>query len=292
MSEKILLDTDIGSDVDDAVCLAYLLAQPACELLGITTVAGEGEQRARMASALCRAAGQDIPIYPGAETPLLVPQMLKHAAQAAALGKWPHHTGFPRGEAIEFLRSTIRAHPNEITLLTIGPLTNIGLLFAADPAIPGLLKRLVMMAGIFNQEVKGVGGREWNAFGDPHATAMVFRRPAPVHRAVGYDITVQVIMTPDQVRPAFRHKRLEPVLDFAEIWFQKVPRLVFHDPLAAATIFDDRICGFERGTVEIELASERLAGYTHWKADPEGAHQVAVSVEPERFFDHFFSFFN
>ncbi len=65
MSTKVLLDTDIGSDIDDAVCLAYLLAQPACELMGITTVTGEGQGRAMMASALCQLAGQDVPIYIG-----------------------------------------------------------------------------------------------------------------------------------------------------------------------------------------------------------------------------------
>jgi inosine-uridine nucleoside N-ribohydrolase len=66
---KLLLDTDIGSDIDDAVCLAYLLAQPECELLGITTVSGEPEKRAMLASALCKAAGKEPPILPGAARP-------------------------------------------------------------------------------------------------------------------------------------------------------------------------------------------------------------------------------
>ena len=66
MPIKLLLDTDIGSDIDDAVCLAYLLAQPACDLLGITTVSGEADHRAMLASALCRVAGRDVPIFPGA----------------------------------------------------------------------------------------------------------------------------------------------------------------------------------------------------------------------------------
>src|SRR5512135_1675688 len=111
MSVKILLDTDIGSDIDDAVCLAYLLANPDCELLGITTVSGQAELRAQLASAVCRAAGQEVPIYPGTETPLLVDQLQKTAQQAAALTQWPHQGAFPRGEAIEFLRRTIHAHP-------------------------------------------------------------------------------------------------------------------------------------------------------------------------------------
>ena len=64
MAIKLLLDTDIGGDIDDAVCLAYLLAQPECELLGITTVSGEAEKRAMLASVLCKVAGKHIPIFP------------------------------------------------------------------------------------------------------------------------------------------------------------------------------------------------------------------------------------
>ena len=86
-AEKLILDTDIGSDIDDAVCLAYLLAQPRCDLLGITTVTGEADKRAMMASALCKAAGKSIPIYPGCEQPLLVAQGQPQAPQAAALAR-------------------------------------------------------------------------------------------------------------------------------------------------------------------------------------------------------------
>ena len=69
----MLLDTDIGNDIDDAVCLAYLLAQPRCELLGITTVTAAPDLRAGLASVLCRNAGRDVPIYPGAADPLVGP---------------------------------------------------------------------------------------------------------------------------------------------------------------------------------------------------------------------------
>jgi purine nucleosidase len=139
MPIKILLDTDIGSDIDDAICLAYLLAQPECELLGITTVSGEAEKRAMLASALCKIAQKQIPIYPGAEEPLLVPQGQIKAPQAKALEKWEHDTRFSHGHAVDFLRQTIHSYPGQVTLLTIGPLTNIALLFRLDPDIPYLL---------------------------------------------------------------------------------------------------------------------------------------------------------
>lgn len=119
MPTKVLLDTDIGTDIDDAVRLAYLLSQPHCDLLGITTVTGEAEQRAMIASAICKAAGKNIPIYPGVEQPLLIPQYQPKAQQAKALAHWEHDTAFPRGEAIEFLRHTIRQHPDEIVLLPL-----------------------------------------------------------------------------------------------------------------------------------------------------------------------------
>ena len=293
MPIKVILDTDIGSDIDDAVCLAYLLAQPACELVGITTVTGEADKRAMLASALCRAAGRPVPIYPGAEEPLLVPQLQEQAPQARALAKWGHERQFPHGQAVEFMRRTIRAHPGEVILLTIGPLTNAGLLFAADSEISALLRGLVMMCGVFTNRLAGVGPLEWNARGDPHATAMVYRAATGVHRSVGLDVTCQVTMPAQEVRERFRAiPLLQPVLDMAEVWFERRDTITFHDPLAAATLFDDDLCGFEKGTVEVELASERLRGMTLWT--PGGLqprHEVALTVDSERFFEHYFSVF-
>ena len=93
---KILLDTDIGSDIDDAVCLAYLLANPKCELLGITTVTGEAIKRAQMASALCTVAGKEVPIYPGAENPLLVAQKTARRSPSETTGQLEAPNRFSR----------------------------------------------------------------------------------------------------------------------------------------------------------------------------------------------------
>ncbi len=292
MTTKLLLDTDIGSDIDDAVCLAYLLANPACQLLGITTVTGEGQSRAAMASALCQVTGRDVPIFPGREYPLLIEQRQPRAAQAAALDRWPHVSNFPTGQAVEFLRATIRANPGEVTLLAIGPMTNVAALFAADAAIPGLLKSLVLMCGVFTNRQPGEGPLEWNALLDPTAAAIVYRAQPPVHRSIGLDVTTQVKLPAAVVRERFQTSPLlRPVLDFAEVWFQQAETITFHDPLAAATIFDDTLCGFERGQVEVELTSARLAGHTHWTPNPAGQHEVALTVNAEKFFDHYFSFF-
>jgi len=291
MAMKIILDTDIGSDIDDAFCLAYLLAQPECELLGITTVTGEADKRAMLASVLCKVAGQRVPIFPGSEEPLLVSQKQKQAPQTAALPRWDHDREFPRGQAIEFLRRTIREYPGEVVLLTVGPLTNIGLLFSVDPEIPSLLKGLVMMCGIFTNRLAGVGPLEWNAIGDPHATAIVYRAAAGIHRSIGLDVTCQVTMKAEQVREKLHSDLLQPVLDFAEVWLQKRDIIVFHDPLAAVTLFDDQICVFEKGTVEVELASDRLKGMTFWKRGGSERHEVALKVDSGRFFEDYFSVF-
>jgi inosine-uridine nucleoside N-ribohydrolase len=286
---KLLLDTDIGSDIDDAICLAYLLAEPRCELLGITTVSGEPEKRAMLASAICKAAGRDVPIFPGAPRPLLVPPRQTVAQQATALAGWPHETRFPDGHAVGFLRETIRQHPGEVTLLAIGPMTNVALLFAMDPEIPHLLKALYMMIGAFSQGIVFTGMRwEWNALNDPHATAIVYNARPPVHRSFGLDVTLQVQMEAAEVRRRFQTPRLRPVLDMAEVWFQMRPEVTFHDPLAAVAVFDEEVCALKRGTVEVELASSHLPGMTYFREDADGPHEVAMGVDPDRFFSDYF----
>lgn len=291
MPVKVLFDTDIGTDIDDAVCLAYLLAQPACELLGITTVSGEATRRAMLASAVCRAAGKEIPIYPGAEEPLLIAQKQPRAQQADALHGWPHDTTFPQGAAVEFLRKTVRAHPGEVTLLAVGPLTNVALLFRADPEIPRLLKSLVLMCGQFFGHAAGRGPVEWNASCDPHAAAIVYESAVAGHRSHGLDVTSQVKMPAAEVRARFQTPLLRPVAAFAEVFFQRRDEITFHDPLAAATIFDDTICTFTRGNVRVELESRQLAGFMHWQPDTVGRHRVADTVDADRFFAHYFSVF-
>jgi purine nucleosidase len=288
MAIKLLLDTDIGSDIDDAVCLAYLLAQKECNLLGITTVTGEAEKRAAMASVLCKIAGKEIPIYPGCENPLLVQQQQPLAPQASALSKWAHQSEFQKGEAIEFLRKTIHSNPGEVTLLAIGPLTNVALLFSSDPEIPKLLKELVLMCGVFTDRFEVDQNAEWNAKLDPHATAIVFRAPVKIHRSIGLDVTLQTGLLADEVRKKFTVPLLLPVLDFAEVWFRHTEKIIFHDPLAGTTIFNDQICAFEKGKVDVDFVHE--PGRTHWLPGAgEGLHEVATSVDVELFYRHYFS---
>jgi len=292
--EKLLVDSDIGNDIDDTVCLAYLLCQKQCELLGITTVTGQPVVRAQLASALLKAAGrEDIHIYPGTEQPLLTPQKQPVAHQAKYLPKYPHETRFPEGQAIEFMRRTIREHPNEVTLLGIGPLTNIALLFAVDPEIPALLKRLVIMCGTFTYRYKGEPClSEWNARCDPYATAMVYQAPVKNIMSVGLDVTSEVVLEKEEILKRFDAGILKVALDFSGILDNTRRQIVFHDPLTAAVIFKKEICDFKRGNVEVEIESKQLEGLTYWKEDEKGKNEVAFSVNRDMYFNHFFDTIN
>jgi purine nucleosidase len=286
----ILLDTDIGSDIDDALCLAYLLRQPQCELVGITTVTGEPERRAMLADALCRAEGRtDVPIHSGSPFPLLRDQRQPHATQGEVLPRWPHRAAFAPFSAVPFMRETIRSRPGEITLLAVGPLTNLGLLFRLDPEIPSLLRRLVLMGGLFGGGVPGRGWTEWNAGGDPHATAIVYAAPVKEHLSVGLDVTTRCVLDAETGRQRFSGGGLDVAADMAEVWFAKATRITFHDPLAASIIFAPELVQVERGQVCVELLSQRVPGMTLWQPDPAGPHQVAMQVDPDAFCRHYFA---
>jgi purine nucleosidase len=287
---KVIVDTDIGGDIDDAVALGYLLRQPRCELLGITTVGGEPEVRATLASAVCLASGRpDVPIHVGAGQPLLAPERQPHAYQSAALGeRWPHRTFGSENTAIGFLRDTIRAHPGEVTLLTIGPLTNVGLLFALDPALPQLLGGLMVMGGAFDASERD---HEWNIVCDPHAAARVFAAPIAL-TSVGFDVTTHCRLDAEACRRRFVRAGgpFDFVLAMAEVYFAaEQPEIVFHDPLAAALVFDPSLCITAERRIGVELLDERRFGRTG-PVEPAGLppHRVAHSVDADAFFAHLF----
>lgn len=316
MKTKVLLDTDIDiGDIDDALALQYLLAQPKCELLGITTVRGDTIRMARVASSICKAYSKEVPIYPGVSNPLLPRRQPPFRTEALAnayaamgrgvdrvLSKWEHEDEFPRGEAVEFMRRTIRENPGEVILLSIGPKTNVALLFAMDPEVPALLKGLVSMCGRFRGLPSGINDtdpREANSLEDPHSAAMIYGAPLRSHRTVPVEVTTLTKLSGPDFRQAMRPHNSGPVMDFAEVFLEQVvhvtgeERVVFHDPLAAATVFDERLCRFRRGLVEVELASERLQGYTYLTVEgAEDKHEVATNADVERFFAHFFSTVN
>lgn len=309
----VLFDTDIGSDIDDAVALGYLLAQPRCDLLGITTATGDTQKRAALASAICQAGNRpDVPIFAGLTGPLLHGPGQPHVPQYPAIADLPHETTFPGGaDAVLFLRDTIRARPGQVTLLAVGPMTNVAALFALDPEIPGLLKSLVLMCGVFTAGGgQGPGAREWNALVDPVASALVYHQAGQAGPgklvSVGLEVTTRCKLPRDECRERFARAGggLGVVGAMAEVWFKHVPNITFHDPLAATLLFAPDLCRYAAGRVDVFSNDGPLAGLTRWtpekdikkaqaksatppKTDP-APHTIAVDVNPDAFFAHYF----
>ena len=282
----ILFDTDIGSDIDDAVALAYLLRQPACELLGVTTVTGDVAKRAALVQVLCEAAGRhDIPIHAGASSVLLHGPGQPEVPQYEAVHEMPHRLDWPHNTAIEFMRRTIRERPGEVTLVSVGPLTNVALLFATDPEVASLLRSWVSMGGVFSE---GPGPAvDWNLACDPLAAAIAYRAAVPGRVHVGLDVTLRCRMTAEEVRAAFTGPLLGLVLRMAGPWFERRSDIVFHDPLTAVLPFAPEICTYETGSVTVDPQT----GKTSLVRDGSGREQVALGVDPGAFFEEYFAAF-
>lgn len=288
----IILDTDIGSDIDDAMALAYLLREPRCELLGITTVSGEVEKRSRLCGVLCDAVDrEDIPIHSGISTPLLHGPGQPNVPQYEAIATTPHRREFPTG-SVHWMGETIMSRPGEVTLLAIGPLSNVGALFAAYPEAPRLLRQLILMCGVFTADNgHGPGAREWNALVDPVATAIVYKARPPRHLSVGLEVTTRCVMNAKELVNAMKGaENLDrKVIDMAGVWMQHTDTICFHDPLAAAAIFEPELLTTATGTVTVAHSADNLAGLTCFQAAPAdetGAapHEIGVDVDRERFF--------
>ena len=290
----VLLDTDIGSDIDDGIALAYLIAEPRCELRGVTTVSGLPRVRAALADAVCRAGRvTDVPIHAGAEHAIVGDTPQPDVPQAAVLERFDHRPAddFEASTAVTFLRDTILAAPGELTLLTIGPLTNAALLFATYPDVVPALRSLVIMGGAYSSSHWIGGGQEWNTFCDPTAARIVYRTPVDDHRSLGLDVTTQCTMPSDEVVSRFESigGALDVVAAMTEVWATGVDTVTFHDPLAAVCVPEPDVCTWRGGRVSVELTSRRFRGATSFDAEADGGpHLVAGTVDRARFFDVLF----
>ncbi|HEV7299500.1 MAG TPA: nucleoside hydrolase [Tepidisphaeraceae bacterium] len=290
---SVLLDTDPGSDIDDAVALAYLLRQPRCELVGVTTVSGDVAKRAALVQMLCETAGQpNVPIHAGLSGSLLHGTGQPNVPQYEPVKHRPHRTDFRKGTAVEFMRDTIRSRPGEITLLSVGPFTNVATLFALDPEIPSLLKDMVSMAGVFSRPHPW-GDNEWNCKVDSIATAITYARVPKGHLSVGLDVTAKCQLDADEVNQRFTGPLLELVREMSTAWFSGDHKhMTFHDPLAAALLFKPELCQYATGTITVEVNEDKkLGGRTPFVASADGPHRIAMEVDREAFFEEYFSVF-
>ena len=141
-AHKVIVDMDIGDDIDDAFALALLLQSPEIEIVGITTAWGDTALRGRLLERMLRETGHaNIPVAQGITTPNPTPFTQARYAQRGAAPAQPPQ------DAIGFLLREIQRQPGQITLLALGPLTNIGAAIARDPVAFGKVKQVVMMGG-------------------------------------------------------------------------------------------------------------------------------------------------
>lgn len=174
--ELAILDTDIGDDYDDATATALAVSSPELQLLGITTPYGDTELRARLLDRFLAAVGRsDIPVAAGVPTPHH--NVFTQAAYAQQAPERRHR------DAAEFILSLIRAHPDQITLIAIGPLNNIQAAIERDPATFRQLKRVVMMGGSVYRGYGNAGAppvAEWNILCDPLGAKELLASGVPV----------------------------------------------------------------------------------------------------------------
>lgn len=283
--EKILLDTDIGGDIDDAICLAYLLNEPECELIGITTVCGEPEKRAAIADAICQTAGKNIPIVAGLDTTMQPLPLYPTPDCAIRLEHWRHNT-YSKKDAPAFLYQKIIENPHEVILLGIGNMTNIATLFRNYPYAMDLLKGLYVMNGYFGSEILPEPYYNWNSWADPLASKIVFGSCVAVHRAIPLEVTDMLTIEAEQAGVLLQPNSnlMKAVFDFGNVWLESAGKLTLHDPLAAVAVFHPDICTFERGYVQVETAEKENMGGTAFTTSDEGNVEIVRTVDKEKFY--------
>ena len=283
--EKIILDTDIGGDIDDAICLAYLLKEPNCDLLGISVVCGEPEKRAAVADAICKAAGRTVPIVAGLDTTLQPIPIYPTPGGAVALENWMHDD-FSKGNAPKFLYEKIKENPNEVILIAIGNMTNIATMFREHPDAPALLKGLYLMNGYFGKEKLPAPYWNWNAWADPLASKIVFSTSIATHRTIPLDVTDMLTIEAEKADKLLKANSdlMKAVFDFGNAWLKSSNKLTLHDPLAAVSVFYPDICIFEQGFVEVETVKTEDMGGTHFTPSSDGNVEIARTVDIERFY--------
>ncbi len=270
---RVIIDTDPG--VDDAFALLLAMRSPELKIEGFTAVAGNVPLELTLANALrmVEIAGRsDIPVTAGAKAPLLRRLVTaEHAHGENGLGGavFPDPTTKPIDEpAAEFIRHIVRKYPHQLTLLTLGPLTNIAAALKLDSELAPLVKNLTMMGGSLS------GGNitpaaEFNIYVDPEAARIVFQSGIPINM-VGLDVTRKTSLTDDHVRQleaahtplslaaakigrnAIDHNRSEG--------FLVGPNM--HDSLAIASFLDASILKWGEYYVDVETTGELTAGET------------------------------
>jgi len=276
---KVILDTDIGDDIDDAFALALVLSSPEFDLLGVSTAWGNTQLRARIVDRLfCETGKEDIPIFAGIDTTSTI--SMDHARWAEAMPPRPT----PFSSSIDFILEQIRRYPNQITLLAIAPLTNVGALIARDPGTFRNLKRVVIMGGSIYRGYNDLGytpdhgpDPEYNIASDIAAARRLFASGVPLF-VMPLDSTQLKL---DEVKRELIFRQSTPLTDALTLlyhqWGQLTPTL--YDPVAIAFSIAPQLCPTQPMRIEVDDK-----GFTRPVPGSPNA-QVCLNSKVDEFFD-------
>jgi purine nucleosidase len=292
MTTKIILDCDPG--IDDAMAIGYGVGSPEIDLAGITTVAGNVSLDKTTANALRLlsffGAGH-VPVTAGAAAPLTRPAITAehvHGADGLRGLQLPPPAGQPRpGHAADYLADTIMAAPGEITLVTVGPLTNVALALRREPALVSAARDFVIMGG---STTRGnvTPAAEFNIAADPEAAAAVFSAGWTV-TMVGLDVTLRAIATTSVLERLSGLGRIAQQLllpglrrfdDDLEHAGSAEPAV--HDVCAVAYVAHPELLGCVPARVEVETEGRWTAGMTvtDFRAPPDTWNtRVATTID-------------
>ena len=277
----VILDTDIGTDIDDAFALALIIKSPEFELLGVTTVSGDTAARARIAAKMLWEAGgkwRQVPVVAG------VPGSPQPIDQA----HWAEGFVSPQTlkvSAVDFLRSKIHRYPGEITLIAIGELTNVAALLKADPLAAKKIKRIALMGGSIARgyDPGSKPDAEWNIKSNPAAAQTVFSSGIPMIMAP-LDVTAMLKLDAAGRERIFGQKT--PLTDslaaLYHLWHQETPTLF--DPMAVALVLNPSLCATKDLAVEVDNQ-----GFTRVVEGKPPTATVGLQTDPAKFVDFYLS---
>lgn len=255
---KVIIDTDIGDDLDDAFALGLALNSPEVDIVGITTAWGETKLRARLVDRLLAETGRaSIPVAEGIHTETKSGLTQARWAEAGPPAK-------PHPAAVDFLLEKIRQDPGEITLVGIGPLTNVGAAIERDPATFRKLKRVVIMGGSIHKHYDDLGYApdrgpepEYNIYCDIAASQKLFSSGVPLY-VMPLDSTQLKL---DETKRAVLFRRSTPLTDALTLlyhqWGQQTPTLF--DAMAVAYVIEPRLCPMQPLHIVVDAKGTTLA---------------------------------
>jgi len=275
---KVLLDTDIGTDIDDAWALGFVVRHDDFDVLGVTVTDGDTAARARLALKLLRVAGRDdVPVAVGRA----IPVPAERAFESRQL-EWAEDFTARRPiakPAADFVVDVVRKHPGAVTLIAVGPLQNVADALRREPRLPQLVRRLVLMSGC----IEGWPGKpgpipEWNVVQAIADAQLVYGAGFPL-TIVPLDATMLVQLREDE-RERVRERRT-PLTSALEslyrLWLKSpASRMTLHDQLAVAEAASPGAYFDEIRTLAIRVDD---AGVT--RVDPAGK-PVRVCLGPKR----------